>query len=105
MDKPQSMSVKDYIMRVQSVRTNTPLKIIEAVVDFQFEDANKALSLPNVHSIEISGFAKFSFNMKKATLYYIPIPGKLDYIGLSTQNPSTQPQSYTPFKAKAIGIK
>src|SRR5690349_18627084 len=66
MDKPMSMSVKDYLMKTQSVRTNTPLKIIEAVVDFQFQEVNSALHLPNVDSVEISGFGKFSFNRKKA---------------------------------------
>lgn len=68
MDKPISMSVKEYLMRVQSVRTNTPLKIIEAVVDFQFQEAHAALS--NQYSVELSGFGKFLFNTKKAIKKY-----------------------------------
>lgn len=64
MDKPISMSTKEYIMRVMSVRTNTPLKTIEAVVDFQMQGANEALQ--HHYSIELSGFAKFFFNYKKA---------------------------------------
>jgi len=68
MDKPVSMSVKDYLMRVMSVRTNTPLKTIEAVVDFQMKEANEALQ--HNYSIEISGFCKFLFNHKKAQKKY-----------------------------------
>ncbi len=64
MDKPVSMSVKDYLMRKQSVRTNKPLKIIEAVIEHQLQGANEALKDKN--SIELSGFGKFIFNIKKA---------------------------------------
>ena len=62
-----SMSVKDYLMRVYSVRNNIPLKIIEAVIGHQFDEAHKALR--NNDSIEISGFGKFIFNKKKALKY------------------------------------
>jgi nucleoid DNA-binding protein len=64
MDKPISMSVKDYIMRVMSIRENIPLKTIEAIVNNQFEEAHKALK--DNYSIEISGFGKWIFNYKKA---------------------------------------
>lgn len=64
MDKPTSMSVKDYLMRKQSVRTNKPLKIIEAVIEHQLQGANEALKDKN--SIELSGFGKLIFNIKKA---------------------------------------
>jgi len=64
MDKPISMSVKDYVIRLMSVRTNIPVKTIETVVNNQFEEANKALK--DNDSIEISGFGKWLFNYKKA---------------------------------------
>jgi len=64
MDKPISMSVKDYLMRKMSVRTNKPLKIIEAVIDHQMQGANEALKENN--TVELSGFGKFIFNIKKA---------------------------------------
>ncbi len=79
MDKPMSMSIKDYLMRTQSVRTNTPLKTIEAVIDFQYQEANLALQLPNIHSVEISGFGKMVFSMKKAITKYKKNQGKKDY--------------------------
>ncbi len=51
-------------MRIMSVRTNTPLKTIEAVIDFQMQGANEALV--NNYIVELSGFGKFLFNQKKA---------------------------------------
>ena len=64
MDKPISMSVKDYLIRTLAVKMMVLEKTIEAVVNHQFQSANEAMDLNN--SIEISGFGKFYFNEKKA---------------------------------------
>ena len=64
MDKPISMSVKDYLIRKLSVSLMTSEKTIEAIVNHQFRSANVALQENN--SVEISGFGKFHFNYKKA---------------------------------------
>jgi hypothetical protein len=64
MDKPVSMSVKDYLIRTLAVKILTSEKTIEAVVNHQFQSANEALDLNN--SVEISGFGKLFFNNKKA---------------------------------------
>lgn len=64
MDKPISLSVKDYLIRVLAPKMMMGEKVIEAVVNHQFQSANEAL-LHN-KSVEISGFAKFIFNQKKA---------------------------------------
>lgn len=66
MDKPTSMPLKEYLLRIMSVRTNIPQKTIEAVVEHQFESIVQVMQKPNIHSIEISGFGKFLFNKKKA---------------------------------------
>lgn len=66
MDKPISMSVKDYLIRVMSVRTNTPVKIIEAIVVHQMDGLNKAIQADIIFSAEMSGFGKFLFNHRKA---------------------------------------
>lgn len=66
MDKPITMSVKDYLVRILSVRTNTPVKTIEAVVAHQMDGLNKAIQSDTIFSAEISGFGKFLFNHKKA---------------------------------------
>jgi len=64
MDKPISMSVKDYLIRTLAVKMLTSEKTIEAVVNHQFQSANEAMDTNN--SLEISGFGKFYFNEKKA---------------------------------------
>jgi nucleoid DNA-binding protein len=64
MDKPISMSVKDYLIRTLAVKMMVSEKTIEAVVNHQFQSANEAMDLNN--SLEISGFGKFYFNEKKA---------------------------------------
>ena len=58
------MSVREYIMRKMSLRTNTPLKIIEKAIAHQFISAYGALK--NNDSIEFSGLGKLVFNTKKA---------------------------------------
>lgn len=64
MDKPISMSVKDYLIRIMSVKMMMSEKTIDAVINHQFQSANTAL-IDN-DNIEISGFGKFLFNQKKA---------------------------------------
>ncbi len=58
------MSVKDFLVRTLAVKVMVSEKIIEAVVNHQFQSANEAVDLNN--SLEISGFGKFFFNTKKA---------------------------------------
>ena len=64
MDKPISMSVKDYLIRTLAVKMMVSEKTIETVVNHQFQSANEAMDLNN--SIEIASFGKFYFNEKKA---------------------------------------
>lgn len=64
MDKPLSMSVKEYLTKVMSLKMNIPSSTIDAIISHQFEEANKALVCND--SVEISGFGKFLFKRKKA---------------------------------------
>ena len=64
MDKPMSMSVKDFLIRTLAIKMLTSEKTLEAVVNHQFQSANEAMYLNK--SVEISGFGKFYFNDKKA---------------------------------------
>jgi nucleoid DNA-binding protein len=64
MDKPQSMSIKDYLIRLLAIKMLTSEKTIEAVVNHQFNSANEALK--QNYSVELAGFGKFYFNYKKA---------------------------------------
>ena len=76
MDKPISMSVKDYLIRTLAVKMLTSEKTIEAVVNHQFQSANEAMDTNN--SLEISGFGKFYFNDKKAKKRLSDLYGKRD---------------------------
>ncbi len=64
MDKPISLSVKDFIIRKMAVKLMMSEKTIDDVINHQFNSANEALKY-NM-SVEISGFGKFLFNQKKA---------------------------------------
>lgn len=64
MDKPVSMSVKDYLVKVMSLKTNIPSKIIDAVVVHQMEGIYEATKKHD--TVEISGFGKLLFNKSKA---------------------------------------
>lgn len=74
MDKPISMSVKDYLVRTLAVKMMISEKMIETVVNHQFQSANEAMDTNN--SIEISGFGKFYFNEKKAQKRLIDLTRK-----------------------------
>ena len=68
MKKPQSMSMKEWIIKKMAINMVVSEKIIDAVVTHQFDSANDAV---NIHkSVEISGFGKFYFNQKKALTQY-----------------------------------
>lgn len=64
MDKPLSLSVKDFLIRKMAVKLLKSEKTIETVINHQFNSANSALLKHN--SLEISGFGKLLFNVKKA---------------------------------------
>jgi hypothetical protein len=66
MDKPISLSVKDFLIRKLAIKILTSEKTIEAVVQHQFSSANEAIQDASNKSVEISGFGKLFFNHKKA---------------------------------------
>jgi len=68
MEKPASMSVKEWIIKKMSINMVISEKIIDSVVTHQFDSANDALNTNK--SVEISGFGKFFFNGKKAYTQY-----------------------------------
>ena len=64
MEKPITMSIKEFIIRSMSTTLMIPEKTINTVIDHQFLGVSSAMKKHN--SIEISGFGKFLFNTKKA---------------------------------------
>ena len=68
MEKPSTMSVKEWIIKKMSINMVISEKTIDQVVNHQFDSANDALNTND--TIEISGFGKFMFNTKKANTKY-----------------------------------
>lgn len=63
-EKPISMSVKDFLIRQMAVKLMVPESTIEAVINHQHQAAAQALQ--KHMSVELSGFGKFYFNVKRA---------------------------------------
>lgn len=68
MEKPSTMTVKEWIIKRMSINIVVSEKVIDQVVTHQFDSANDALNTND--SVEISGFGKFMFNTKKANTHY-----------------------------------
>jgi nucleoid DNA-binding protein len=63
-DKPQSMSVREWITKKVATGIMIPENIVRRVISHNYDSAYEAMKSNN--SIEISGFGKFYFNAKKA---------------------------------------
>jgi nucleoid DNA-binding protein len=63
-DKPESMSVRDWITKKVAMSTNIPENIIKRVISHNYDTAYEATKFND--SIEISGFGKFYYNKRKA---------------------------------------
>ena len=98
MEKPISMSVKEWIIKKMAINMVISEKVIDAVVVHQFDSANDAL---NIHkSVEISGFGKFYFNNKKAITQY----NKLLNIKRTYEN-ALADENITDTKKNALELK
>lgn len=74
MSKPASMSIKDFLIRTLAIKLAINEKVVEVVVNHQFQSANEAMTCN--HTVEISGFAKFIYNEKKAARKLITLMKK-----------------------------
>jgi hypothetical protein len=64
VNKPVSMTVKDWLVKRLSLDMMISESVIHRVVDHQMNGVRKALETNK--SVEVSGFGKFLFNQKKA---------------------------------------
>jgi hypothetical protein len=64
MNKPSTMSHKEWLIKKLSLKLVVSEKIIDAIVNHQFDEANSMI--PKKNSIEFSGFGKFVFNLPRA---------------------------------------
>jgi hypothetical protein len=70
------MSHKEYLVRALSIKLAMSEKIVEAVVNHQFQSANEAMDVN--HSLELSGFGRIVFNNKKAIKKLAALEAKLE---------------------------
>ena len=97
-DKPTSMSVKDFLIRKLAVKMMISEKTIEAVVNHQFQEANKALTKHK--SLEISGFGKFFFNEGKAAKQMAKFESQKEFFSRILEH-----EELTDQKRKSIELK
>jgi hypothetical protein len=87
MNKPQSMSIKDFLVRTLAIKLAMNEKIVDTVVSHQFQSANEAMTCN--HTVEISGFAKFIYNEKKAAKKLLSLMKKQEAQQAVIDNPES----------------
>lgn len=97
-NKPTSLPVKDWIIRKLAPKMLLSEKTIEAVVNHQFQEANKALTKHK--SLEISGFGKFFFNEGKAAKQMAKFESQKELFSRILEN-----EVLTDQKRKSIELK
>ena len=102
MDKPISMSVKDYLIRKMAVKLMLPEKSIEAIVNSQFLDAIEAMKTND--TIEMSGFGKMFFNRKKALKKMEKFLSQKELFTKRMNDPSFSETRRNTYKKKLDGL-
>lgn len=102
MDKPISLSVKDYIIRKMGVKLMMSEKVIETVINHQFSSANDALK--GNKSVEITGFGKFMFNQKKANKRMEKMISQKAYFESLLQDPQLSEQKKASTQTKLTNV-
>lgn len=97
MKKPQSMSMKEWIIKKMAISMVVSEKIIDSVVTHQFDSANDAVNM--YKSVEISGFGKFYFNDKKALAQYNK------FLGIKSTYQKMMLEDMTDVKRNALELK
>lgn len=75
MEKPTSLSVKDFLVRMLSTKMMLPEFVIQAVIAHQCDGAIKALKTNN--SVEFSGFGKLIFKQNASVKEWEKLHGKV----------------------------
>jgi hypothetical protein len=98
MEKPISLSVKDWLIRRLAVKLMVSENVLDAVVTHQFQSANEALTTNK--SVEISGFGKFFFNHKKVAKRLVKLESQIDMFTKKSEDMSIPEQRREGYKVK-----
>lgn len=88
-----SMPLKEFLIKKLSLKSNTSERIIEAVISNQFSSAFQATATHN--SIELSGFGKFVFSMKRANRTMDKYIMNKEFYEAAKGNPDLSPSQIT----------
>ena len=102
MDKPQSLPMKEYLIRTLAVKLMVSERILESVVNHQFNSALEAMKVNN--SVEISGFGKFIFNHKKALKKFEKMLSQERLFRSRLEDPSLSEQKRATEMTKLNGV-
>lgn len=83
-----SADIKKLLVRTTAVKLSINEKLVEKVVDYQFQSANEAMG-NNHHSVELCGFGKFIFNNNKAKKKLVSLQKTVDILQNELDNPET----------------
>ncbi len=89
MDKPQYLSMKDWLVRKIAPKLLKSERVVDAVISHQFTSAAKAFHKHN--SVELTGFGKFLFNPSKARKKIIELEKKIGQVEEKLKSPSLTP--------------
>ena len=101
MDKPDTMSTREFITKKISQEQSIDHHIVKTVINDMFREANNALTDNN--SIEIAGFGRFTFNHKKAVYRMKKYESQLKVYQKKIDDPNTTEVLRQGFQLKING--
>ena len=102
MEKPNSMSIKEWLIKKMSLSLVVSERIIDSVIVHQFESALTALKTNN--SIEFSGFGKFVYNEKKAFKEIKKLNELKNAYNRTIENPDSSLEKIAEAKIRIVSV-
>lgn len=105
MEKPNSMTIKEYLIKRISINFVVSERIINTIITHQFESATNAIEDNN--SVEFSGFGKFVFNVKKAEKELKKLIGLKEAYSntLENENASLEKKKEAEYRLESVNSK
>ena len=85
MDKPISLSDKDFLIRKLSVKLMMSEQTINTIITHQIDSLYKAMKTNDI--VELAGWGKFHFNTRKAQKKIIELQAVIDALTRKKEKP------------------
>jgi nucleoid DNA-binding protein len=79
--------IKNLLVRTTAVKLAMNEKLVEKIVDYQFQSANEAMNVH--HTVELCGFGKFVFNNNKAKKKLMSLQKTVEILQDELDHPET----------------